>query len=94
MIGWDWFVLLLAGSEMRPPLLCTVWTSLLDGLHGRVWDGKKALLLSLRTLCQSYPNLIIVPQEPGQPAVCKVVGNFGSFVQLHALFDLVYFIVC
>ena len=65
-------MLLPAGSEMRPPLLCMVLTSLLDGLHGRVWDGKKALLLSLRTLCLSYPNLIIVPQEAGQPAVSKV----------------------
>lgn len=46
------------GSELVPPDLTVVLQSLLEGLQGRLWDGKDSLLTSLKTVCVSCASAI------------------------------------
>ncbi|XP_046357928.2 proteasome adapter and scaffold protein ECM29-like isoform X1 [Haliotis rufescens] len=61
------------GSSLGPPHLGNLLTALLNGLQGRTWDGKEALLQALSTVCTSCKDTIKEKDIGGQPKVKEIV---------------------
>ena len=61
-----------SGSSLGPPHLATILNTLLDGLQGRIWNGKETLLKSLQSVCVACPNAIIEKVDENQPDISKV----------------------
>lgn len=64
--------MLCIGSSLGPPHLATLLNTLMEGLQGRIWDGKDSLLKSLKSVCQSCAAAIKERQDGNQPDVDKV----------------------
>ena len=70
-----WVECLPLGSNLGPPHLATVLRSLLDGLQGRLWDGKDVVLTSLKSVCKSCSKAIIEQQDIDQPKPTEVLAE-------------------
>ena len=57
---------------MGPPHLATLLNTLLNGLQGRLWNGKESLMKSLKTVCVSCSTAVRDRQDDNQPEVNTV----------------------
>ncbi|GFO03251.1 proteasome-associated protein ecm29-like protein [Plakobranchus ocellatus] len=62
------------GSQLGPPHLASLLTAVLDGLSGRTWQGKEALLRALSTICTSCKDEILRgTPESKQPSIEQIL---------------------
>ena len=62
-----------AGPNLDAVHLTVILQSLLDGLQGRVWEGKESLLRALRSVCKSCSAAVLAGQQPSSDEVkCHV----------------------
>lgn len=62
------------GSQLGPPHLAALLSAVTDGLSGRTWKGKEALLKALSTICTSCKEEILKGNpDPKQPSIEQIM---------------------
>ena len=60
---------LCTGPNLDAAHLTVILQSLLDGLQGRVWEGKMSLLRAMKSVCKSCSAAVLAGHQPSPDEV-------------------------